>query len=68
MRCLFTCLKNTTAKGLTSWLNEKQMETITKRAYMQMANLIGEKAANLEMTDSTGKQKNLYDVNADFRW
>jgi hypothetical protein len=54
------------SKGLTSWLNEKQMETITKRAYMQMANLIGEKAANLEMTDSTGKQKNLYDVNADF--
>lgn len=43
------------SKGLTSWLNEKQMESISRRAYMLMANLIGEKGANLEMIDSTGK-------------
>jgi hypothetical protein len=54
------------ARGLTSWLNEKQMQTISRRAYMLMANLIGEKAANLEMIDSTGKPTPLYDVNADY--
>jgi len=53
------------SKGLSSWLNEKQMETITRRAYMQMENLIGVKGANLEMLDTAGKLTNLYDVNAD---
>jgi thiol-disulfide isomerase/thioredoxin len=53
------------SKGLSPWLNEKQMETISRRAYMQMENLIGVKAANLEMLDTAGKPKNLYDVNAD---
>ncbi|MBK7885075.1 MAG: DUF5106 domain-containing protein [Chitinophagaceae bacterium] len=54
------------SKGLTHWLNEKQMETISRRAYMLMANLIGDKAANLEMIDSMGKPSTLYDVNADY--
>jgi thiol-disulfide isomerase/thioredoxin len=54
------------SKGLTSWLNEKQMETISRRAYMQMSNLIGIKASDLEMVDSTGKRKTLYGVNAAF--
>jgi thiol-disulfide isomerase/thioredoxin len=54
------------ARGLTNWLNEKQMQAISRRAYMLMANLIGEKAANLEMIDSTGKPSALYDVNADY--
>ena len=54
------------SQGLTPWLNEKQMETITRRAYMQMANLIGEKAANLEMLDTAGKPSPLYNVKADF--
>ncbi len=52
------------SKGLSTWLNEKQMETITRRAYMQMANLIGEKAANLEMIDTAGKPKALYNQEA----
>jgi len=52
------------SKGLSPWLNEKQMETISKRAYMQMANLIGEKAANLEMLDTAGKPSPLYEVNS----
>jgi len=52
------------SKGLTSWLNEKQMETISRRAYMIMSNLIGEKGANLEMIDSTGKPSPLYAVDA----
>jgi thiol-disulfide isomerase/thioredoxin len=54
------------SKGVSSWLNEKQMETITRRAYMQMSNLIGEKAANLEMIDSTGKPAYLYDQKGDY--
>jgi len=54
------------SKGLTSWLNEKQMETISRRAYMLMANLIGLKAANLEMVDTAGKPTELYSVEADY--
>lgn len=54
------------SKGVSSWLNEKQQETISRRAYMQMSNLIGVKAANLEMIDSTGKPKPLYDLKAEY--
>ena len=54
------------SKGISNWLNEKQMTTISNRAYMLMANLIGEKAADLEMVDSSGKPSNLYDVKADY--
>lgn len=54
------------SKGVSSWLNEKQMETISRRAYMQMSNLIGVTAANMEMTDSTGKPTELYNVAGDY--
>jgi peroxiredoxin len=54
------------SKGLSSWLSDKQEQTISRRAYMLMANLIGEKAANLEMLDTAGKPLSLYDVNADY--
>ena len=54
------------SKGISSWLNEKQMETINRRAYMLMANLIGSKAADLEMLDTTGKPSPLYQVEADY--
>ena len=54
------------SKGISNWLNEKQMESISRRAYMLMANLIGEKGANLELIDSTGKPSPLYDVEADY--
>jgi thiol-disulfide isomerase/thioredoxin len=54
------------SKGISSWLNEKQLTTISNRAYMLMANLIGEKASDLNLTDSTGKTTSLYDVNADY--
>lgn len=54
------------SKGLTSWLNEKQMEAITRRAYMLMANLVGEKAANIELLDPAGKMQSLYNVEADY--
>jgi thiol-disulfide isomerase/thioredoxin len=54
------------SKGLSPWLNEKQMEAITRRAYMLMANLVGEKAANLELLDTAGKPRHLYDVQSDY--
>ena len=54
------------SKGLTNWLNDKQIEAISRRAYMLMANLIGEKAANLDMLDTSGKPAPLYNINADY--
>jgi peroxiredoxin len=54
------------SKGISSWLNEKQMTAITNRAYMLMSNLIGEQAANLEMVDTTGTPVPLYGINADY--
>ncbi|MEO6671309.1 MAG: redoxin domain-containing protein [Ferruginibacter sp.] len=53
-------------QAMSPWLNEKQMETIRKRYYMLVMNLIGEPAANLEFADSTGKINALYDVKADY--
>ena len=54
------------SKGSSPWLNAKQMETISRRAYMQMSNLIGEKAANLEMLDTADNRRSLYEVQAGY--
>jgi len=54
------------SKGVSNWLNEKQMKTISDRAYMLMANLIGEQAANLQMVDSSGKDVPLYNINSNY--
>ena len=54
------------SQGVSNWLNDKQLDAISRRAYMLMANLIGEKGANLEMLDSSGKPSALYDVKADY--
>jgi len=54
------------SKGASPWLNEKQMESISRRAYMQMANLIGEKAADLDMLNTEDKPTSLYSLNADY--
>lgn len=54
------------SKGISSWLNEKQLTAISNRAYMVMSNLIGEKAAELDMVDSTGKPVPLYSVNSEY--
>ncbi|MFZ1785221.1 MAG: DUF4369 domain-containing protein [Ferruginibacter sp.] len=54
------------SKGLTSWLNEKQMEAISRRAYMLMANLIGIQAADLDMLNTEDKSANLYSLAADY--
>ena len=52
------------SKGITTWLNQKQHDAITKRAFMVMANLIGEKAADLDFVDVNGKPSSLYNVDA----
>lgn len=54
------------SKGVSTWLNAKQNEAIQRRAFMLMANLIGKQASNLELLDSSGNIKSLYDVNADY--
>jgi len=54
------------SKGVSSWLNAKQIKTISDRAYMLMSNLIGDQAANLEMVDSNGISKSLYNIKADY--
>lgn len=54
------------SKGVSNWLNEKQLTAISNRAYMVMSNLIGEKAADLDMVDTLGKPYHLYDVNAGY--
>jgi thiol-disulfide isomerase/thioredoxin len=54
------------SKGLSPWLNEKQMDFISRRAYMTMSNLIGELAANIEFIDTNDKPTALYDVNAEY--
>lgn len=54
------------SKGLTPWLNDAQNKTITRRAYMLMANLVGDKAANLEFLNTEDKITPLYEVPADY--
>ena len=54
------------SKGASNWLSEKQHEAISRRAYMLMSNLIGEKAANLEFADTAGNPKALYDAEAPY--
>ena len=52
--------------GLTNWLNEKQMEIIKRRYYMVVSTILGAKAPELEMLDTTGKPSSLYNLNADY--
>ena len=54
------------SKGISTWLNDKQHELITRRAFMVMANLIGEKAADMEFVNTADKPTALYNVEADY--
>lgn len=54
------------SKGISSWLSEKQLKSISDRAYMLMGNLIGAPAGQMVMTDRNGKRVSLYDVKAKF--
>jgi peroxiredoxin len=49
-----------------AWLNEKYRKFIFDRGYSLMMNVIGEKAANINMVDTAGKKKTLYEVNSTY--
>jgi len=48
------------------WLNEKGKKSIFDRAYSLMANLYGTQAAEIELPDSLGVVRKLFNVNAPF--
>ena len=54
------------SKGISTWLSDKQHTAIANRAYMLMNNLVGEPAANLEMTDTAGHAVKLYNITAPY--
>lgn len=54
------------ANGQVDWYDEKQKKYLFDRAYSLMANIIGEKAAPLELVDTSGAPRPLYDINADY--
>src|SRR6201999_4009097 len=47
--------------GQAEFFTEKCRKFLDNRAYSLMVNLIGQPAANLEMVDTTGKPRYLYD-------
>jgi len=58
--------ENFYAKGDTTFLNEASRKMVFDRAYHLMANQIGEPAPLLNLTDSSGKLKPMYDLDAKF--
>ncbi len=52
--------------GQAEFFTEKYRKFVNDRAYSLMANLIGQPAANLEMTDTLEHPMQLYDVEAPF--
>lgn len=48
------------------WLNDKYRKAVFDRAYSVMANLIGERAADMNMVDTAGKPAPLYSVKAPY--
>jgi hypothetical protein len=52
--------------GQADFFTDKYRKFVNDRAYSLMANLIGQPAPNLEMTDSLGKIRQLYAVEAPF--
>ncbi len=47
-----------------AWMTEKYKKFVFDRGYSLMANVIGEKGADLKMVDSAGRKRSLYEVNA----
>ncbi|MFI5124746.1 MAG: redoxin domain-containing protein [Chitinophagales bacterium] len=52
--------------GQADFFTEKYRKFVDDRAYSLMANLIGQAAPGLTMTDTLGKTVSLYDVKADY--
>ncbi len=58
--------ENFYAKGDTVLLNPASRKTIIERAYSLMANQLGQQAPMLELTDTLGKIRSLYGIEAPF--
>jgi thiol-disulfide isomerase/thioredoxin len=58
--------ENFYAKGDTVLLNPTSRKTIIERAYSLMANQLGQPAPMLELTDTLGKIRSLYGIDAPF--
>ncbi len=54
------------SKGDTAWLKPDQRKYIFNRAYSLMANQLGEPAPVLDLTDTSGKSRSLYNEKAPF--
>jgi protein-disulfide isomerase len=54
------------APGMADWLNEKQKKYVFDRAYSLMANLLGEKAAPLDLVDTLEKPAFLYNIKSNY--
>lgn len=52
--------------GKADWLNEKQRKYVNERAYSLMANQLGNPAAVLNLMDTSGVRRSLYDIKAPF--
>src|SRR4030095_15946572 len=48
------------------WMSEKYKKFIFDRGYSLMANVIGDKAANMELLDTTGKKVPLYTIQSPY--
>jgi thiol-disulfide isomerase/thioredoxin len=49
-----------------AWLTEQGRKTITERAYNLMANILGTPASDILLPDSSGKEKSLYALQAEY--
>lgn len=49
-----------------AWMTEKYKKFVFDRGYSLMSNVIGEKGANLNLLDTTGKKVALYDVKSPY--
>lgn len=58
--------ENFYAKGDTSYLNAASRKTITERYYQMVANLVGNPAPTLDLTDTSGNTVSLYKLNSKF--
>jgi len=52
--------------GQADFFTEKYRKFVDDRAYSIMANLIGQPAANMELTDTLGKIRSLYEIPSNF--
>ncbi|HSB93479.1 MAG TPA: thioredoxin-like domain-containing protein [Flavitalea sp.] len=52
--------------GRAPFFTAQYREFIDKRAYSLMANLIGKPAADLQLVDTSGKQRSLYEIKAPY--